>query len=52
MADKVEARQGTLALMIPKTLEAMGPPHGYGVARRTEQTTAVLARFFEPAGES
>ena len=30
--------QGTLSLMILKTLEAMGPQHGYGVARRIEQT--------------
>ena len=32
--------QGTLALMILKTLEALGPLHGYGVARRIEQTSA------------
>jgi transcriptional regulator len=31
--------QGTLALMILKTLEAMGPQHGYGIARRIEQTS-------------
>jgi len=31
--------QGTLALMILKTLEAMGPLHGYGIARRIEQTS-------------
>jgi PadR family transcriptional regulator PadR len=31
--------QGTLALMILKTLETMGPLHGYGVARRIEQTS-------------
>lgn len=42
MADKVEVRQGTLALMILKTLEAMGPLHGYGVARRIEQTSGGL----------
>ena len=29
--------QGTLALMILKTLESMGPLHGYGIARRIEQ---------------
>ena len=29
--------QGTLALMVLKTLEAMGPLHGYGIARRIEQ---------------
>src|SRR4026209_1717638 len=37
--DKAEVWQGTLALMILKTLEAMGPLHGYGVARRIEQTS-------------
>lgn len=31
--------QGTLALMILKTLEALGPLHGYGIARRIEQTS-------------
>ena len=42
MADKIDIRQGTLALMILKTLEAMGPLHGYGVARRIEQTSGDL----------
>ena len=31
--------QGTLALMILRTLESMGPLHGYGIARRIEQTS-------------
>ena len=31
--------QGTLALMVLKTLETMGPMHGYGLARRIEQTS-------------
>jgi transcriptional regulator len=31
--------QGTLALMILKTLESMGPLHGYGIARRIEQVS-------------
>ena len=31
--------QGTLALLVLKTLEAMGPLHGYGIARRIEQTS-------------
>ena len=39
MGDKSDVRRGTLALMILKTLEAMGPLHGYGVARRIEQTS-------------
>jgi transcriptional regulator len=34
---KSEVWQGTMALMILKTLEAMGPLHGYGIARRIEQ---------------
>lgn len=42
MADKVDVRQGTLALMILKTLEGLGPLHGYGVARRIEQTSGGL----------
>ena len=42
MADKVDVQQGTLALMILKTLEGLGPLHGYGVARRIEQTSGGL----------
>jgi PadR family transcriptional regulator, regulatory protein PadR len=38
-ADKSDIWQGTLALMVLKTLEALGPLHGYGVARRIEQTS-------------
>ena len=37
--DKADVWQGTLALMVLKTLEAMGPQHGYGIARRIEQTS-------------
>jgi PadR family transcriptional regulator, regulatory protein PadR len=40
--DKKDVWQGTLALMILKTLEAMGPLHGYGIARRIEQTSGDL----------
>jgi PadR family transcriptional regulator len=36
---KHDVWQGTLALMILKTLETMGPLHGYGIARRIEQTS-------------
>ena len=39
MAEKTDVRQGTLALMVLKTLEALGPLHGYGIARRIEQTS-------------
>ena len=34
---KADILQGTLDLMVLKTLEAMGPMHGYGIARRIEQ---------------
>ena len=40
MADKADVWQGTLALMVLKTLETLGPQHGYGIARRIEQTSA------------
>lgn len=36
---KAEIWQGTLALMILRTLNAMGPLHGYGIARRIEQVS-------------
>jgi PadR family transcriptional regulator PadR len=39
MGEKAEILQGTLALMVLKTLEAMGALHGYGIARRIEQTS-------------
>ncbi len=39
MGDKTEVWQGTLALMVLKTLEALGPLHGYGIGRRIEQTS-------------
>jgi transcriptional regulator len=42
MGDKTEVWQGTLALMVLKTLEAMGTQHGYGIARRIEQTSGDL----------
>jgi PadR family transcriptional regulator PadR len=42
MESKADVRQGTLALMVLKTLEAMGPLHGYGIARRIEQTSGSL----------
>src|SRR5205085_10556848 len=40
--DKKDVWQGTLALMVLKTLQAMGPLHGYGIARRIEQTSGDL----------
>jgi len=42
MGDKTDVWQGTLALMVLKTLESMGPLHGYGIARRIEQTSGDL----------
>jgi transcriptional regulator len=39
---KTDVWQGTLALMVLKTLETMGPQHGYGIARRIEQTSGDL----------
>ena len=39
MGEKTDIRQGTLALMAMKTLESMGPLHGYGIARRIEQVS-------------
>ena len=42
MGEKKDVLQGTLALMILKTLEALGPLHGYGIARRIEQTSGDL----------
>lgn len=38
MADKLDVQPGTLALMILRTLEVLGPLHGYGIARRIEET--------------
>ena len=42
MDRKVDVWQGTLALMVLKTLETLGPLHGYGIARRIEQTSGNL----------
>ena len=39
MADKSDVLQGTLDLMVLQTLVAMGPLHGYGIARRIEQVS-------------
>src|ERR1700741_4333346 len=42
MGEKKDVLQGTLALMILKTLETLGPLHGYGIARRIEQISGDL----------
>jgi PadR family transcriptional regulator PadR len=39
---KRDVKQGTLALMVLKTLEVLGPLHGYGLARRIEQVSGDL----------
>ena len=39
MPEKLEVQQGTLALMILKTLEGLGALHGYGIARRIEEVS-------------
>src|SRR5215467_13861595 len=39
---KTDVQQGTLALMVLKTLEILGPLHGYGIARRIEQISGDL----------
>jgi PadR family transcriptional regulator, regulatory protein PadR len=42
MKTKRDVQQGTLVLMVLKTLEALGPLHGYGIARRIEQISGDL----------
>ena len=42
MNEKTDVWQGTLALMVLKTLNALGPQHGYGIAKRIEQTSGNL----------
>src|SRR4029450_13739276 len=42
--DRSEILQGTLDLMVMKTLDAMGPMHGYGIARRIEQLSEEALR--------
>jgi transcriptional regulator len=44
LATKSEILQGTLDLMVLKTLEAMGPLHGYGIALRLEQLSDQILR--------
>lgn len=42
MSEKPDVLQGTLALMVLKTLDVLGPLHGYGIARRIEQISGDL----------
>src|SRR5205807_7408387 len=46
-AKKSEVLQGTLDLMILKTLHALGPQHGYGIARRIEQLSEEVLQLNE-----
>ncbi len=46
-AGKADVLQGTLDLMILKTLESMGPLHGYGIARRLEQISEDVLKLNE-----
>ena len=45
--DKSEVLQGTLDLMVLKTLDVMGPLHGYGIARRIEQLSEDVLQLNE-----
>ncbi len=45
MGEKADVWQGTLALMVLRTLETLGPLHGYGLARRIEQTSGDLLQL-------
>ena len=45
MNDRTDVLQGTLALMILKTLQTLGPQHGYGIARRIEQVSGDALRL-------
>jgi PadR family transcriptional regulator PadR len=45
--DRSEVLQGTLDLMVLKTLDALGPLHGYGIARRIEQVSDDCLRLNE-----
>ena len=51
MGEKPYVLQGTLALMVLKTVEALGPLHGYGIARRIEQTSGDLLSLMLNASE-
>ena len=42
MAERKDVQQGTLALMVLKTLDVLGPLHGFGLARRIEQISGDL----------
>lgn len=43
--DKTDVLQGTLVLLVLRTLDALGPQHGYGIARRIEQISQDVLRL-------
>ncbi len=45
--ERTEVLQGTLDLMVLKTLDALGPQHGYGIARRIEQVSEDVLKLNE-----
>ena len=45
--DKADVLQGTLILLVLQTLEALGPLHGYGIARRIEQISEAVLKLNE-----
>jgi len=45
MSDKTDVLQGTLDLMVLKTLDTMGPQHGYGIAQRLQQVSEQVLRL-------
>ena len=47
VSKKSEVLQGTLDLMILKTLQALGPLHGFGIARRIEQVSEKILQLNE-----
>jgi transcriptional regulator len=46
-SDKTDVLQGTLDLMVLKTLDSLGPQHGYGIARRIEQVSEAMLTLNE-----
>jgi len=45
MCSNADMRLETLSFMVLMTIQAIVPTHGYGIARRIEQTSAIMARF-------
>lgn len=47
MSEKLDVPQGTLSLMVLRTLQVLGPLHGYGIARRIEQLSEDVLQLNE-----